>query len=407
MTMWGRLAAVVSLCFAVGVLLAWVLFVTWLHAPPSHVREALWYLVSSGLISLSVGFAAMYLVTRLVPSLWLKIVIASVIGSVAAIVDVIYTPLLMFAEKADKDILIITMLYFLALSCGFAFLVAAFTTGQIRALHQGALRLASGQFGTTVRVSGADEIADLGAAFNRMSSQLGTSFERQRQLEQERRDLMAAVSHDLRTPLASLRAMVEAINDRVVTEPEAVHRYLELIQLETEHLGCLIEDLFELVRIESGSMELHLSSVPLGELVFEAVDSLRLEADEKGVLLDTVQNSEVPPLVLDGPRMQRVFVNLIQNAIRHTPTGGQVHVELGRENGQVAVAVTDTGEGIAPEDQPHVFERFYRGEKSRSRESGGAGLGLAIARGIVEAHHGTIQLESGAERGSRFVIRLS
>ncbi len=407
MTVWGRLAAVVSLCFAIGVLLAWVLFVTWLHAPPSHVREALWYLVSSGLISLSVGFAAMYLVTRLVPSLWMKIVIASVIGSVAAIVDVIYTPLLMFAEKADKDILIITMLYFLALSCAFAFLVAAFTTGQIRALHQGALRLASGQFGTSVRVTGADEIADLGAAFNRMSCEMGASFERQRQLEQERRDLMSAVSHDLRTPLASLRAMVEAINDGVVTEPEAVHRYLGLIQRETEHLGSLIEDLFELARIESGSMELRLSSVPLGELVIEAVDSLRLEADEKGVLLQTVQHGDVPPLALDGPQMQRVFVNLIQNAIRHTPAGGQVQVELGRENGQVAVAVTDTGEGISPEDRPHVFERFYRGEKSRSRESGGAGLGLAIARGIVEAHQGTIQLEHGAERGSRFVIRLS
>lgn len=407
MMAWGRLVAVVSLCFAIGLLLAWVLFVTWLHAPSSHVREALWYLLSSGLISLSVGFAAMYLVTRLVPSLWMKIVIASVIGSVAAIVDVIYTPLLMFAETADKNILIITMLYFLALSCGFAFLVAAFATGQIRALHQGALRLASGQFGTSVRVSGADEIADLATAFNRMSSELGASFERQRQLEQERRDLMAAVSHDLRTPLASVRAMVEAINDGVVTEPEAVHRYLGLIQRETEHLGSLIEDLFELARIESGSMELHLASVPLVELVIEAVDSLRLEADEKGVLLEAVQTGEVPPLALDGPRMQRVFVNLIQNAIRHTPAGGQVQVELGRENGQVAVSVTDTGEGIAAEDRPHVFERFYRGEKSRSRESGGAGLGLAIARGIVEAHQGTIQLENGAERGSRFVIRLS
>jgi signal transduction histidine kinase len=406
MRSWLRLAGVLAGCFGVGLGLAWLLFVIWLHAPASHVEEALWYLVTSGIISLCAGLLAMIAVGRWVPSLWLKIAVAAAVGSVAAIVNVLYMPLLMFAETADKDILVITMVYFLALSVAFAFLVAWLAGRQLGALREGAIRLAEGALGTQVEVQGADELADLARAFNRMSFQLKESFARERHLEQERRDLLVAVSHDLRTPLASIRAMVEAINDGVVTEPQTVRRYLEIVQGETEHLGRLIDDLFELARIESGSLELRLSAVPLDALVAEAVDGLRIQAEEKGIQLRAECQENLPALTLDGPRIQRVVLNLIENALRHTPPGGRVDVEVARDNGHVTLAVSDTGEGIATEDQSLVFERFYRGEKSRSRESGGAGLGLAIARGIVEAHDGTIQLESSKGRGARFVVTL-
>ena len=405
--LWPRLAGAVAACMLLGLAAAWLLFVIWLHAPAAHVRSALLYLFTSGVVSLVVGFGAMAIAARLVPSLWLKIVIAAVAGSAAAIGDVLYTPLLMFVDPGDKHILAVSLLYFLALSVAFALLVAALTTRQLGELRAGARRLAAGDLGTTVDVYGVDEVADLARAFNRMSQELALSFGKQRRLEEERRVLLASVSHDLRTPLAAIRAMVEAINDRVVTEPEAVQRYLSLIGAETEHLGRLIDDLFELARIESGSLELRLGAVPLPELITEVVDGLRIGAQEKGVDLRTECAGDLPLLALDAPRMQRVLVNLIQNAVRHTPAGGHVDVRVERANGHVQLSVADTGEGIAAEDRARVFDRFYRGEKSRSRESGGAGLGLAIARGIVEAHHGTIEVESALGRGSRFIITLA
>ncbi|HLJ66398.1 MAG TPA: HAMP domain-containing sensor histidine kinase [Chloroflexota bacterium] len=403
---WLRLLGAIAACLAVGLAIAWLLFVVWLHAPAAHVRSAIVYLLTSGVVSLVVGFSVMALAARLVPSLWLKIVIAIVAGSAAAILDVLYTPLLMFVDPADKHILAVTLLYFLALSVAFAFLVAALTTQQVSALRAGARRLAAGELGTTVDVRGVDEVAELARAFNRMSQELAQSIGKERRLEEERRVLFASISHDLRTPLASIRAMVEAINDRVVTEPLAVQRYLALIQSETEHLGRLIDDLFELARIESGSLELRLQAVPLPALVAETVAGLQLQAHEKGIDLHAEWEGDLPPLAIDGPRMQRVLTNLIQNALRHTPAGGRVDVCVARANGRVMLSVTDSGEGIAAEDRQHVFERFYRGEKSRSRERGGAGLGLAIARGIVEAHHGTIEVASPPGEGARIVITL-
>jgi signal transduction histidine kinase len=400
-----RIALVIAGALAVGLTLSILLFVGWLHAPRSHVIAAIQYLVTSGVVSLAAGGSAMVLAARFVPSLGAKIAIASLVGSVAGMVNVMWTPLLMFSERSDRDILLITMLYFLTISCAFAFLVASITSRQIQALHEGALRLASGEFETEVRVQGVDELADLGRAFNRMSFELGASFARERQLESERRDLIAAVSHDLRTPLTSIRAMIEAINDGVVTDSDAVKRYLGLIQHESEHLGRLIEDLFELVRIDSGNLELRLAVVPLADLVAEVVDAMRAGAELKGVTLIAACD-DVPGVAVDAPRMQRVLTNLIGNAVRHTPPGGQVNVAVRWIQGHVQVEVADTGEGIALEDQAHVFDRFYRGEKSRSRESGGAGLGLAIARGIVEAHRGHIRLESQPGHGARFIVEL-
>jgi len=406
MNVWLRLGAVAAGCVALGVGIALILLVELLHTPPSHTVEALEYLVASAIASLAAGAAILLGLWRFLPSLTLKIGVASTLASVTAILIVLFTPWMMFTSRNDLYLLFITLIYFVTISVAFAYIIAMATTGQLRALHEGAIRVAAGEFGTTVDVQGADEVADLARAFNRMSFELGRHFERERQLEKSRRDLIASVSHDLRTPLASIRAMVEAINDGVVTDQETVGRYLGLIQQETQHLGQLIEDLFELSRIESGSLELRLASVPLAELVTEAVEGLRIQAEEKGVELEAVYRSDVPVLPLDGPRIQRALINLIQNAVRHTPPGGQVQVEIGREDGHVRVAVVDTGEGIAPEDQPYVFDQFYRGEKSRSRGSGGAGLGLAIARGIIEAHRGSIRVESSPGKGSRFVVTL-
>ncbi len=294
------------------------------------------------------------------------------------------------------------------ISLALAIVVGFVVSKQIKPLHEGARRLAAGHFDTRVSVDGRDEVADLAKTFNRMSAELGESFARQRHMEEERRQMMAAVSHDLRTPLSSLRVMIEAINDGVVSDPAEIRRYLRLMQQESENLGKLIDDLFELVRLESGGIELRLAAVPLIELVTETVDGMSAQAQERGIELRAICPPELPALVIDGPRMQRVLFNLIQNALHHTPTGGTVEVEVRRAGEHVELLVTDTGSGIAPEDRAHVFERFYRGDKARSRsnDGAGAGLGLAIARGIVEAHRGSITVESPPGKGARFVVQL-
>jgi signal transduction histidine kinase len=408
MKLWLKLGAVAAGCLIAGLALSALLLTRWMHAPGHHTTVALQYLLITGVLSLLAGVAALILASHFVPNLGAKIALASLFGSIAALINVVVTPLLMFSERSDKYILVITLLYFVLISLAFASIVGVFTTQQIHTLHEGVRRLAAGRFGDRVAVQGTDEVADLARAFNDLSVQLGASMERERRLEMERREMIAAVSHDLRTPLAAIRAMVEAINDRVVTDETEVHRYLHLIQRESEHLAGLIEDLFELARIESGNLELRLASVPLPDLVIETVESLRLQAQEKGVDLRSHCDPSVGPLALDGPRIQRVLINLIENAVRHTPAGGAVDVALEQSNGHVRLAVADTGEGIPPEDQPFVFDRFYRGDKARSHAAGssGAGLGLAISRGIVEAHHGTIVLESVPGEGTRFVVTL-
>jgi two-component system, OmpR family, sensor histidine kinase SaeS len=401
-----RMTGIVLGCFLAAGGLAVLLFVEWLHAPRSHVIAAVEYLGLSGLFSLAVGTLAVLAAARWAPRLGLKMAVASLFGGAVAIINVLVTPLLMFQESSDRTILVITLLYFFVLSIAFAALVAAITTRRLTALHEGAIRLASGDLGTRVAVHGADEVADLSRAFNQMSTDLSRSFERERRTEGERRQLIAAVSHDLRTPVASIRAMTEAITDGIVTDGATVSDYLGRIHHETERLATLIDDLFEVARIESGNLELRLAEIPVGELVADTVGGLGIRAAEKGVALSLSCTDDLPSVAIDAPRMQRVFANLIENAVRHTPPGGQVRVGVRRENGHVEVAVEDTGEGISPEDQPHVFDRFFRGERSRSRDTGGAGLGLAIARGIVEAHRGTLLMHSEPGKGSTFVVRL-
>jgi signal transduction histidine kinase len=402
----ARIAATVAGCFVAAGVVAIFLFVEWLHASHSHVVAAAIYLGFSGVASLSLGTLAVLAAARWAPRLGIKIGIASLFGSAVAIINILVTPLLMFRESSDRTILVITLVYFFILSIAFAALVAAITSRRLAALHLGAQRLAGGALGTHVEVQGADEVADLSKAFNRMSSELEDSFDRERDMELQRRELIAAVSHDLRTPIASIRAMSEAITEGVVSDEATLRQYLTRMGHETARLTALIDDLFEVARIDAGNLELRLHDTPVGELVSETVDGLQAQAEEKGVALTVNCFGEDPVLALDGPRMQRAIANLVQNAVRHTPAGGTVAVDVQGANGHAEVAVRDTGEGIAPEDQSRVFDRFYRSEKSRSRETGGAGLGLAIARGIVEAHRGSLILRSEPGAGSVFLVKL-
>ncbi len=227
--------------------------------------------------------------------------------------------------------------------------------------------------------------------------------ERSRQkIEEARRRMVAAVSHDLRTPLASLRLLVEAIDDGIVTG-ETRERYLREMRTHVEALTALIDDLFELSRIEAGEISWTMRQVELCELIGETVAAMRAPAEARGVALAADLPTEAVLARADAEKLQRVLFNLIQNAIRHTPADGSVTVRARAAGAGVEVEVADEGEGISPADGERVFEAFFRGDESRSED--GAGLGLAISRAIVEAHGGRIWLDDSGP-GARIHFTL-
>ena len=246
-----------------------------------------------------------------------------------------------------------------------------------------------------------EELSRLGEELTAMRSRLDEARLRAQRMEQSRREVIAWVSHDLRTPIARLRAMIEAINDGVVDEQGTVDRYHLTMQSEVEQLGGLVDDLFELSRIQADAVRLTLEPVVLAELVSDTIASARVIAEHKGVRLtgDALDQSAIAQLSI--PEMARVLHNLLDNAIRHSPRGGEVRVAVDAAGDEVIVTVSDQCGGIAERDIERVFDLAYRGDTARSpgrgdgsangaQPVGGAGLGLAIAKGFVEAHHGVI-----------------
>ena len=257
------------------------------------------------------------------------------------------------------------------------------------------------------RAGGPSELRRLSAELESALARLGETREQAAAAEDSRRQLVAWVSHDLRTPLSGIRAMVEALEDGVVTDPDTVARYYRTMGRETDRLAGLVDDLFELSRIQAGALHLEMEKIALDELVSDAVAGVSLAATTKGVHLRGDVASPTPVVELSIPEMARVVRNLLDNAIRHTPRGGTVWVEaaLDDERAAALVSVRDGCGGIPDPDLPRVFELAYRGDAARTPGDGGAGLGLAVARGLVEAHRGDITVQNEGQ-GCRFTIRL-
>ena len=229
-----------------------------------------------------------------------------------------------------------------------------------------------------------------------------------RAAESARRELVAWISHDLRTPLAGIRAMTEALADSVVTDPDEVAQYAQRIGQQTQRLTGMVDDLFQLSRISSGALRLTLSAIPLGEVVSEALAVEAVTAARKGVRLQADADSEWPVVQGSDPELARVVRNLLSNAIRHTPPDGTVVVAAGAREGQAWLRVDDACGGIPEHDLERVFDVAYRGNTARTpapADESGAGLGLAIARGLVEAHSGHIEAHNHGP-GCRFEILL-
>ena len=225
-----------------------------------------------------------------------------------------------------------------------------------------------------------------------------------RRVETTRREFVANVSHELRTPLASIRASAETLQDGAMEDPEAARQFLGRISHNAERMSALVQDLLDLSRLESGEVKLNLAPVDVGGAIAEVVETYGEQARAKGVTLTMDDASGVVEATADEGRLQQVLSNLVENAVKFTPSGGEVHVDVEHQGRWLEVRVADRGIGVAPEDMPHVFERFYKA--GRSQNQGGTGLGLAIAKHIVQSHGGRIWVSSREEGGSTFAFTI-
>ena len=276
-----------------------------------------------------------------------------------------------------------------------SFLVSTWLTRPLAAMTRAAKKMEAGDLSQRIAVKDKDEIGQLGEAFNHMSMAL------QRQ-ERLRKNLTADVAHELRTPLATIRSHIEAFLDGVMSPDK---QNLESIHEETIRLGRLVDDLGRLAQAESGKLGLDRRSVDLTSIVRGAATGLKPLFDDGRVSLDIVTNGKIVG-DYDQDKIKQILVNLIVNAIKFTPANGNVKVTVGTEKGEAVIRVSDTGAGIDADSLPYIFERFYRVDKSRNRATGGSGIGLTIAKKLVELHGGAISVASKVGAGTTFTVRL-
>jgi signal transduction histidine kinase len=327
----------------------------------------------------------------------------AVVGAVAAIANLVVLAREMTVDPHDATTVSVLFLYAAGAGVGAALALARSRTRAVDRLAKDAHRLGEGNLDARIGDLGAGpELDALGRTLDEMAERLGTAQERERLAEATRRDLVTAVSHDLRTPLASLRAMIEAIDEGVVEDPESMRRYAREMRRSVGQLVAMVDDLFELAQLDAGAIEAESRRARLDEIVRSAVAAVELQADEKGLSL--VADLTGAEDVSCSPRLARVIQNLLVNAVRHTPADGTVRVEARSSPDGLEVAVVDTGEGIAPEDLSRVFDPFFRADPAR--HGAGAGLGLALAKRIVEGLGGEITAESLPSRGARFAVTL-
>jgi signal transduction histidine kinase len=253
-----------------------------------------------------------------------------------------------------------------------------------------------------------DEIQKLSMAFEEMSERIVTQLAQLAQADQQRRELLANVSHDLRTPLASMQGYLEMLllKAEEMTAEER-NRYLQVATRHCERLGRLVQDLFDLTKLEAREVRPRLESFPLAELAQDVVQKFALAAHKRGVALVATAGPGCPPVSADIGMIERVLENLIENAMRYTPAGGEISVDVHAAGERVELTVRDTGQGIDSVELKDVFDRYYRVDRAQSGDSGNAGLGLAISRRIVQLHGGEIRVRSALGKGTTFTIDLA
>jgi signal transduction histidine kinase len=270
-------------------------------------------------------------------------------------------------------------------------------TRPIRDLTDTAQALRQGHLGQQVRVRSQDELGQLASTFNQMSADLERAT-------RARRQMTADIAHDLRTPLQVIGGYIDAM---VEGDLEPTRERLATVYTEIEHLQHLVADLRILSRADAGNLPLHLQPVAPADLLHRVAASYTNQAAQQAITLTINAAPDLPPLCIDEERMVQVLNNLVSNALRHTPADGHIALTAEQHDAAVCLTVQDTGTGIAPDDLPYLFDRFYRVEQARQDDAGTSGLGLAIAKALVEAHSGTISARShGPDQGAAFLILL-
>ena len=397
--------------FAIGILLIVAIslgiFILIMVPPMSELGLMALYLGITALVSALVGYLA-YRFGWINYSSTLRWTLLGgyALASILTFFNVWFSAQMMFASQHDLLLAIILLVFAGGMAMVLGYFLSNTVTERIHGLKEAAEKLAKGDLKTRVPIQGKDEISALANTFNQMAEQLQAADQKQRDLDNMRRDLIAWVSHDLQTPLASMRAILEAITDGVVDDPDTVKRYLNTAQRDVRNLSGLIDDLFQMAQLDAGGFPLNRDKASLSDLVSDTLESFTELANQQDIMLEGNVDPDVDPIFMDTQAIGRVLNNLISNALRHT-VKGRVSVWVRRSSQGVQVTVSDTGEGIRAEDLRHIFERFYRGDASRSRNRGtGAGLGLAIARGIVHAHGGDIKVESEIGKGTQFTFHI-
>jgi signal transduction histidine kinase len=357
--------------------------------------------VASGAVG-AVGLLGLLLLRR--RSLMLSLLLLGVVAVAAMAAGTLATAQQMFLSTHDLGVVEMVCAVAGAVTLLTCWLLGRRIESASQALRRAARSIGDEGVFAAVTTPIASELDGLSRDLAATSARLAASRERERTLEKARRELVAWVSHDLRTPLAGLRAMTEALEDGVAEDPARYHKQL---RMEVDRLAALVDGLFELSRVQSGTLRLHLEPVGIGDLVSDAVASAEPLARHHGVWL---RGEAGPPLLVtaDSRELSRVFTNLLVNAIRHTPADGTVHVAIDTSNRRdVVISVSDCCGGIPEADLARVFDTAWRGNHARTpgADGAGAGLGLAIVRGIVEAHSGHVTVANTAY-GCRFDVRL-
>ncbi len=393
---WSILAigVTIALLIAIGAV------IVILQPPLDEMATLIGTLALTSVLSLATGFFLYRKGWASSPSLSLTLLVTYAWAALLTLINVWILARLMFVNQHDLSLAGILLVFAAIIAMTFGVFVAAKVTGDLRQLSKVAHRLADGDLSARAKIDGRDEVSQVATAFNEMANQLQIASDQRAEVEKLRRDLIAWTSHDLRTPLTSIRVMIEALNDGLVEDEETKVRYYRTIRGEIVALNNLIDDLFELAQLDAGGIELHLDLQSLSDLISDTLESFRPIAERRGIKLSGSVEGEVDPVLMNAPKISRVLYNLVDNAIQHSPDGGEVLMQATRIDTGVQVQVKDSGPGFSQDELPRVFERFYRGEAARSRAKGGAGLGLAIACGIVEAHGGRIWAGNREEKGA-------
>ena len=342
------------------------------------------------LATLAIGLALAALL-RLLPTVRLQLAGLAVLAVLLPLGAVLASGWVMFHMGDDVKILAVTAASALTALVA-ALLVARSIADSIDRVREASVELARGNLEARAPEEGPTEVAELAASFNEMGANLGRLFD-------TRRELVAWASHDLRTPLANMQAMLEALEDGLGRPEE----YIPVLREQVHVLSMLVDDLFELARIDAGALTLEMHPLLVAPVVSSSLRGVEAEARSRHVTLAAEVDDDVTARFAPD-KVERVLMNLLTNALRHTPSDGAVAVRVEPRAGEVRVAVEDTGDGLDAEAQARMFERFWRGDQSRS--SRGAGLGLAIARGLVEAHGGRIWAEDREGGGARVCFTL-